>query len=434
MNKKAVSWLYQQLPELTAKGILSAEAAERIKSHYGPIQNTSSSKSFLLVFGILGVIFVGLGIILILAHNWDELTKLTRLLISISLIILAQFISGFALYFRRESVVWRESSAVFHMLAIGAAIALVGQTYHLTEDTDAFLLTWMLLSLPMVYLLKANILAGLYLVGITFWASNGYYHFDKMLSWALLAAVFPYYRIKFSEAIYSNAALILSWIFNICFYVFFAVTFGTYIDKLGPLIFALLTALNYNIGILLSPNIREHSLSPFKVTGLTGTSGLIFLMTSNNFWNNLTLESAVLKYDIPILFAIGILTIWTFLLTLKKPDGNNVPFALAPILIGIAYLLHFYDATGISATLLMNAYMLYLSIIVISIGFRKHSIGVANIGMLMIALLIVTRFLDMNFSFVIRGIAFVILGVAFLTANLLMVRRNANEAGDTNEK
>jgi uncharacterized membrane protein len=38
-------------------------------------QSGKSGNRLIVVFGILGAILVGLGIILIIAHNWDDLSK-----------------------------------------------------------------------------------------------------------------------------------------------------------------------------------------------------------------------------------------------------------------------------------------------------------------------------------------------------------------------
>jgi uncharacterized membrane protein len=83
MDKKEASWLYQQLPELVAKGIISAECAKRLKDHYGPIDDKTGTRTYLVVFGLIGALLVGLGIIQILAHNWAQLTNINRLLISV---------------------------------------------------------------------------------------------------------------------------------------------------------------------------------------------------------------------------------------------------------------------------------------------------------------------------------------------------------------
>ena len=70
----------------------------------------------------------------------------------------------------RGSTAWREGIAILITAAVAASIALVGQTYHIPGDLGAFLLTWMLLILPLIYLLEASAPCVVYLAGITAWA------------------------------------------------------------------------------------------------------------------------------------------------------------------------------------------------------------------------------------------------------------------------
>ena len=193
MNKKSIAELYQDLPELVNQGIISSEAAERIKKHYGPLDEPQGTRTLLLVFGVFGALLVGLGIILLIAHNWDQLTRLSRLTISVALLVACQVAAGLTLWFKGESRIWRESASALHMLAIGATLALVGQTYHLTGDTDMFVLTWMLLSLPLMYLMRASSVSVMFIAGVTFWCTNTYSQPERQFIWVLLALALPYY-------------------------------------------------------------------------------------------------------------------------------------------------------------------------------------------------------------------------------------------------
>ncbi len=67
-------WITQVLPELVREGLITADQAERIRARYAADPQRSGNR-MLLVFAILGSLLVGLGIILIIAHNWDELRR-----------------------------------------------------------------------------------------------------------------------------------------------------------------------------------------------------------------------------------------------------------------------------------------------------------------------------------------------------------------------
>ncbi|MDD4600685.1 hypothetical protein SDC9_20832 [bioreactor metagenome] len=429
MNKQAITWLYKELPDLAAKGVISPETAEKIKNHYGAIEDNQGSRTFLMVFGVIGVLLIGLGIILLIAHNWEQLSRISRLMLSVSLLLAAQLTAGTVLYLKPNSKVWRESAATLHMIMIGAAIALVGQTYHLTEDTDMFLLTWLLLSLPLLYLMTSSSVATLYIMGVTLWATNNsHFGLESQLVWALLGLALPYYWKVIRQERTANTTSILAWIFNICFYFCFTTAFSHYIDHFGFLIYSALFTINYLIGLLWFNAADEKWRIPFKIIGLAGSTVIIFMLTFNSFWNDLRLASQnINKPEIFLAVLLVAVTIIGILMVTRKLGRQLLPFAVAPVIIGAAHLFQSFDASGITATLIMNIYMFILSIFVISTGTRNNSIGTVNIGMVMLAVLIVARFLDINFSFVVRGLVFVLLGIGFLVTNWIMVRRKARE-------
>ncbi|MBP2635715.1 MAG: hypothetical protein H6Q72_1622 [Firmicutes bacterium] len=423
MNKKAVAWLYQQLPELIDKGILTTESAERIREYYGPATDNTGNRTFLLIFGVIGALLVGLGIILILAHNWEQLTKLQRLMIAVGLLAISQIIAGCVLWFKRDSLAWREASATLLTLMIGAALAMVGQTYHLVEDVEAFLLTWMVLSLPVLYLMNSTAAAILYLLGVTSWISNQH---GNHLVWLLFGAVLPYYRGLLISRSKANATVIISWVINLCFYFIFGAVFSAELNKLGLLVYSALFALTYLLGAGWFKEEEYSGRMPFKVVGLAGSLGITFILTFKDVWQGLALgwhAETMLGYGIA--GALLLLTIGANVL-LRSPDALSIRrFSLLPCVIGIAYLFLAYEPSGIGAAVILNAYMLLLSISVMASGVQRQSLGIVNMGMLLVVALIVARFFDIDISFVARGIAFVLVGLAFLTANIVLLRRKA---------
>ncbi|MFZ2603814.1 MAG: DUF2157 domain-containing protein, partial [Candidatus Omnitrophota bacterium] len=90
MNKKAVQWLYQELPDLVSKGILQQEAADKLRNHYEKIKSADKNWFVLILCGVLGALLIGLGIILLLAHNWEELSRPMRAVLSLLPLVIGQ--------------------------------------------------------------------------------------------------------------------------------------------------------------------------------------------------------------------------------------------------------------------------------------------------------------------------------------------------------
>jgi uncharacterized membrane protein len=110
------------LEELIEHRIISAETAAAIENYYKNKEQDSPSK-LLLVFGILGALLGGLGIILVFAHNWDDFSITIKCILSVLPLALGQLLCAYTLFKKPDSQMWRESSASFLFLSIGASIA-----------------------------------------------------------------------------------------------------------------------------------------------------------------------------------------------------------------------------------------------------------------------------------------------------------------------
>ncbi len=425
MNRKAVEWLYGQLPELVEKGIIPIGSVELIKNHYGMTDKKLGGRVVLTMFGVIGAALIGLGIILILAHNWDQINRLTRTMIAVGILLVAQILVGAVIWFKKDNRVWAESTSTFLMVAIGASIALIGQTYHISDDFSRALLIWMLLSLPLVYLLGVTTPALLYLIGVTTWAVSGEWgSIGKHLIWILLALLGPYYWNLVKMDRYGNQPVILSWVFTICFYISFGTAFSAYIEHLYMLTYAALFSITYLIGIMWFDDPVKVWQRPFKLMGLMGCLGVSFLLTFRDLWWSIGRSfSSIEKAEYLLSFSLLIVMLVIVRRLILDNAKQQLLLGAAPIVAGAGLLLLYFDMSGMNATIFCNAYMLFVSVTLILRGVRQGNLGVLNMGMLMVAFLIIMRFFDFNFSFIARGLVFVLLGSCFLATNWVMVRR-----------
>ena len=177
INRGAVRWLRGQLPELVASDVITSESARTIELHYESTEPRSGLGFILLA--IVGSALIGAGIILLIAHNWDQLNRATRSVIAFLPLITAQILCLFVLARRNESQAWRESVAIFDVAAVGTAIALISQTYQIQGSFADFMCIWLLLSIPIVYVLRTTVGAVAYLIGTVVWV------FAKWGAWSM---------------------------------------------------------------------------------------------------------------------------------------------------------------------------------------------------------------------------------------------------------
>ncbi|SDW18891.1 Predicted membrane protein [Lutibacter oricola] len=423
----------KDLKELIDANVISTEIAGKIDSYYKSKESTSTNKLF-IVFGVLGALLVGLGIILILAHNWDNLPKLIKTTLAFIPLLIGQLLCGFTLLKKSKNVAWRESSAVFLFFAVGSSISLVSQIYNIDGDIASFTITWMLLCLPLVYLLKSSVVSLLYIIGITFYAGKvGYWSYPRAESytyWLLLLLVMPHYYLLFKNKPKSNFFIVHNWFIPLS--ILYAL--GTIANNYEEIMFVAylsLLGIYYLVGNSNFCNNQKLRNNSYLIIGSLGTIGMLLSLSFSWYWEDLL--------DIEFTFntinnfaeviATSVLFITALVLLIKQFQKKSIKQST---LIEAAFLLFtisfFIGLKLFLPIIFINLLIFLIGILTIRKGEQKNHLGILNYGLLIITTLVVCRFFDTDLSFVLRGLLFVSVGVGFFITNYWMLKkRNKNE-------
>ena len=107
MSSNKARWLLGELPGLVAGGVIDQASAERLRHHFeADLGKDGGRRIAVVVFGGLGALLIGGGILLLLAHNWDELSRTMRAGLTMGLLLAAQALAGWALLARPRSIAW----------------------------------------------------------------------------------------------------------------------------------------------------------------------------------------------------------------------------------------------------------------------------------------------------------------------------------------
>lgn len=424
--------IHSDLSELLKAEIISPETADDIRAYYQKKKEQSGNRLF-VVFGILGAILVGLGIILIIAHNWDGLSRTTKTFFAFLPMIIGQGICGYVLLKKMSSMAWRESATIFLFFSVGACISLIGQIYNIPGNLSSFLLTWMLLCLPLIYLMRSSATSLLYIIGISFYAAEtGYWNYpapESYLYWLLLLAALPHYYMLYKQQPTSNFMTFHNWAIPISV-MFILGTVAKEVDEFMFVAYCSLFGLYYLIGNLEFFSQQKLINQGYTLIGSLGTIGLLLIVSFDWLWKELR-EMEIAFSDL-ILSPEFIATTIIFLLVLgllyiqqkDKPLTSIKPIAPVFILFLGIFIIGLFSPISI---LLINLMIFALGILIILEGAKSVDLGMLNYGLLVITALIICRFFDVDLSFVIRGILFVLIGVGFFAANYWMLKkRNAN--------
>ncbi|MEO0898821.1 MAG: DUF2157 domain-containing protein [Bacteroidota bacterium] len=420
--------LLKALPELLEERVISSDIAGNIQAYYRQKAESQPNRLF-VIFGILGSLLVGLGIILILAHNWSHLPPVAQLILAFVPPIIGIIVCFYSLQFRNDSDAWKESSAIFLFLGVGACLAMLSQYYHLQEDVADFVFRWMLLVFPLMYIMSSGISAVLYLAGITFLGMSwGLSNDTSWPYWLMFLAALPFYLINQKKNPDTNFQRVLHYLFPLSAFL------GT-IGILGPIsghiTFMVLMAL-YGCYVLIGRSSwvekSKSERNGFIIQSSIGMTVILLISSFRDFWDDqyqvkdLIGTSLLDSPALILLFVFGMLFVLVYFFNQKDEVKDDDPIQ---IMVFPAYAVLFLLAPSapMIVAILVNILLFALGIIKIREGVRLQHFGTLNYGLVILTALIACRFFDMEMSLILRGMAFVTIGIGFFAGNYVMYRR-----------
>lgn len=417
--------LMSALPELIEAGIISSETADAIEAYYEK-KRESSPNRLLIAFGILGALLTGLGIILIVAHNWDHYAQSTQTILAFLPLLIGQGFAGFTILRKAENSVWKEASAVFLIFALGACIALVSQIYHLLGELSSYLFWWTLLSLPLMYLLRSSMASLLFWCGVTYYGCQaGYFERGNTASpwyWLMIAAALPYYYHLSKRAAASNFANFHHFIVPISLVIVLGVEAHHHAAFMFVAYFALFGLLHL-IGAWIKQWNPVSNISGYQIAGKLGPLGLLLWFSFFSSWGELHYkvgwaQGQEFYLSVLLLLLHGALLFWLQSRS-KVPVWNT--FNLLPFVFALLFFLGMFYP--LISAVLINLLLLGIGIMTIMEGSRENSITTLNIGLLTLTGLLICRFFDLKIDFVVRGILFILVGVGFFLGNYWLIKK-----------
>ena len=434
MSKQVI----KELPELVNANVLTEEDAARIRAYYAGKPSQSHNR-LLVVFGILGALMVGLGIILIVAHNWDILSRATKTVFAFLPLLVGQGLCTYALLKRNESAAWRESSTVFLFFAVGSSISLVGQIYNISSDLANFLLAWALLTLPLFYVMRSSIASMLSLILITWlgcvdglWDSWGQLQMGTIAYLVLFPAVLPYYYLIYKSRPGSNYFTFYSWIIALSLPLTLSV-FSRYNEEFINVAYMALFSAFSIIGRTRFFSDQPVMANAYLITGSVGMLVQLLIYSFAEMWDTngyyAYMSASPGSVELIAAIVLSLLAVALFFTVSRKKGFFNIHPSEYILLLYLPTALIAVNSEG-SAALIINLLLLGMGLYTIWQGAKADHLGILNYGLVIITLQVTCRFFDSDLSFVLRGIMFLAVGAGFFAGNYFMLkRRKQMEAG-----
>lgn len=427
-NRAIRQWLEGQLPGWEAAGWLTPAGVRGLRRLVDPGEpGPDRAHRLFTAISILGAALLGGGVILLFAYNWNGLGRGTRAVLSFVPLLLAQVATLFALWRRPASPAWREGSSAGLVTSLAAAIALIGQTYQIQGNLSHFLLTWMLLTAPLVLLLRSVLAAFSLWIQFLFWMGQSRLIADEVtLGWLILAGLavcttWHQIETKRERPLLNLLAFVAATLLLL---------FGGQRETWHSWLLLLTPWCAIWVAMAgLAPSLR----SAVTVAGVVkGGLLLLFLAsTYDEFWQYRPAAHALA--DVPLtewLLAGALYLAWAGLLVLRwralQLSGRLL--LLAPLLAVSGWTLAIYG-NGAAVALALNILALLLGLALILESQKSGDRGGFRSGLLLIGATLALRFFDADLGILARGIAFIILGAAFLGLNFWLSRRPGREDG-----
>lgn len=418
--------LKNDLEKLQEQGVIDAGIAARISAYYAQQKKPAGSR-LLIAFSFLGALLVGSGILLIIAHNWDQLSKLSKTLLAFVPLLAGQGLAAYGLFGQKlSSITWRESSAILLILGLGACLALISQIYQLPGDLGGFLLTWVALALPVILLLHSSMASLLCLAGATWYAcATGYWdqpsHLPYWFPLLIAPSIWHYLRLMRSAPL-SNFTLYHHIMVPLALFI----VLGTIAGEEGDLLFLtymLMAGIIYLCGRWM--RTRESSspaLNPYQALGSLAMVTILLLLSFHWFWEDYTQynlwssREGLVTLGLFIIYAVllwrsKVKLVWTLL-----PQWELTPSLFTPV-----FLLGSGDPWW--PRIAINLLLLAIGIATLIEGDQRDRLQELNYGLLIITALLISRFFDLDISFVARGLMFVAIGLGFFMINYRMIKK-----------
>jgi uncharacterized membrane protein len=419
------------LNELINAQVISPEIAAQINRYYQTRQESSNNR-LPVVLSVLGALLGGLGISLVVAHNWDEISKLSKTIIAFIPLLLGQALCVFTLLSRKDSAAWREGSAVFLFFATGTCIALISQVYNIQGILSDFLFTWCLLVVPLVYIMRSHLAALLHIALITWFVATASDHdqpdFPAFLYWPLLAIIVPHYYRLFKATPHSNYTYFHHWMLAGSLSIALAMFPDHYADgDWAILAYLLLFAIFYMTGNL--PPLRENKglTNPFRIIGSAGTVIVMLWLSFEYPWNSdfRDDDNNIFKSHFTwVLLPLLLLALVQLYRSYQKKSDDR--FIIDPVHLPFLFMLVsviLLNQVPALSTFISNMLVLAIAIHYIWKGAAQNLLGILNYGLLIFTALAICRFFDSSIPFSIRGFFFLLAGASFIVANILVINK-----------
>ena len=158
LNPSQKDWLKKEVLRWSDKGIISEYQVDDILKEYNiqfKPKKEEKPLNVVKVLALIGSILLGLGVILFVAANWQEIPRLIKTLMLLTATFGAFYIGYFLSYQKKEHITLGNALIFLSTLFYGGSTFLIAQMYNVNADSHWLVLFWAASIFPVAYFLES---------------------------------------------------------------------------------------------------------------------------------------------------------------------------------------------------------------------------------------------------------------------------------------
>ncbi len=446
--------LFQEVDYWVQEGLIGQEASAAIRSRYREPSPVDWRGRVVTVLTIMAASFLGLGVILFFASNWEAIPRLAKFIL-VSSVMSGVYIAGYSLRYERGYERLGEALIILGTILFGSAIFLVAQAFNMREHFPNGLLLWSLGILSVALFTRSPFVFALFNLAFIAWSWTETYYFHnwgpttllvtlgviipaayKLENRYLVALGFATLGFCAIEGAFFDSTSIYGHTPDIV-YIAMASTFGGMIYAAGAFQDRL-------------PEYKKYRYI-FQVFGLVFILVPLFLLSSPGLIHDFSREasSSSLRFA-PISFfeTIAMVLIILAMLVLsrvKKFDracteeiGACAVVVILIALLGIIILyagkgIRHSDSFAILIAIIVNVVLLVLLAAIIFHGYRQGNKLLVNAALITFVAAAITRYFETFWDMMPRSVFFIGGGALLLVGGVLLEKQRRKLMGSPKE-
>ncbi len=429
--------LKNHLPLIEADGLITADQARDISQRYRLDDLAAeSTRTLLMAIYIIGAFLIGIGVISFVAAHWTGIPRQVKVALLFAAMI-ASHLAGFYLWkMTGKSPRLGHTLTILGTFIFGASIGLIAQIFHITGSATGLFGPWAIGAVVMAYALTSTPNAVIAIVTSFVWFT-GRIDWGEMSYWyypfAAAALFLPYCYWRKSTFTFTLTLLAVG-----------LGTIMTYGNASGGDFFVPMSIIA--IGILFAcwgliaiegTNFKSFG-SPAIFLGYVAVSIPVYICSFRGVAEEMLYANNVLGRDsfpqaLPALtaFVVAMLLVTPAILRSRHNAALTKVFSAVMVTFGL-YLIGSISGSQFIFAGLANIAFLALAVVLLWVARDLGDRRLFWSGIVMVALMVVSRSFEYETGLIIKAIAFTAGGVAVIVAGVvfekfLKARRIINE-------